>query len=337
MYSQSLPAFPHSWYCAGLSTELPTGGVLSRRLAGEDLVLFRSEAGVVSALDAYCPHLGAHLGHGGRVEGDCIRCPFHGFHFDGSGVCVRNEYGTKAPPKARIRSWPVMERMGLLFVYHGTPGETPTWEVADESIAAWTPWRMHSWRMRGHVQEIAENGVDTGHFVHIHKYQQVRTISPMTSEGTYLTATYGITRPGIQGLTKPLEARFQIHQYGLGCARVEVSVWEESLRTRQLVLATPIDDGELELRIGMSVKVPDTLSQIHPLMVVFPRRFQAELIASSAFREYVGDVSQDIPIWSNKRYMPIPALAEGDGPVGSYRRWARQFYPRTPAEIAPTA
>ena len=50
----------------------------------------------VSIVDAYCPHLGANLGVGGRVHGNCIECPFHGWQFDGeSGQCVKIPYADK--------------------------------------------------------------------------------------------------------------------------------------------------------------------------------------------------------------------------------------------------
>ena len=60
---------------------------------GEHFVVFRTEKGVASVLDAYCPHLGAHLGIGSRVVGDCIECPFHGWKFRGEdGQCMAIPY-----------------------------------------------------------------------------------------------------------------------------------------------------------------------------------------------------------------------------------------------------
>ncbi len=57
-------------------------------------MLFRAEDGAPHLLDAHCPHLGAHLAVGGKVEAECIRCPFHGWKFDGAdGTCVEIPYG----------------------------------------------------------------------------------------------------------------------------------------------------------------------------------------------------------------------------------------------------
>lgn len=67
-----------------------------RCLAGLDLVAFRTEDGVAHVFDAYCPHLGAHLGVMGRVVGDCIECPFHGWRFSGKdGACTHVPYAKK--------------------------------------------------------------------------------------------------------------------------------------------------------------------------------------------------------------------------------------------------
>ncbi|MBA17767.1 MAG: Rieske (2Fe-2S) protein, partial [Sphingomonas sp.] len=69
-------SIPFGWFGVGYSNELAVGEVRPVHYFGRELVLFRNENGEAGLLDAYCPHLGAHLGHGGKVEGDSIRCPF---------------------------------------------------------------------------------------------------------------------------------------------------------------------------------------------------------------------------------------------------------------------
>ena len=62
-------------------------------ITGLNLAVFRGEDGRVHALDAYCPHMGANLGAGGRVVGNCVECPFHGWKFRGDdGKCVSVPY-----------------------------------------------------------------------------------------------------------------------------------------------------------------------------------------------------------------------------------------------------
>ena len=84
-------------------------------------MLFRTRSGEARVLDAYCAHLGAHLGEGGRVVGENLRCPFHGWHYDGSGACVKIPYAAdsdRIPKRARVRAWDVVERNRMIFVWH---------------------------------------------------------------------------------------------------------------------------------------------------------------------------------------------------------------------------
>ena len=135
--SDRLAPFPDGWFRVAASADLPRGAVRPLRYFGRDLVAFRTVDGVARVLDAHCPHLGAHLGHGGCVEGDAIRCPFHGWLIGGDGRCL-------ATPRAAIRSWPVREVNGLVMVYHGALGEMPAWEMPEMPELAtgeWTRWR----------------------------------------------------------------------------------------------------------------------------------------------------------------------------------------------------
>ncbi|MFD9721761.1 Rieske 2Fe-2S domain-containing protein [Streptomyces sp. NPDC059076] len=95
------------------SSDLPPGGVLTRRLMGEDVVVYRTRSGRAHVIRPYCPHLGTHLGCGGRVEDDLIVCPFHNFAFNGDGswpasapATPHGTYGTNSPCcPARNQRW----------------------------------------------------------------------------------------------------------------------------------------------------------------------------------------------------------------------------------------
>jgi phenylpropionate dioxygenase-like ring-hydroxylating dioxygenase large terminal subunit len=106
---------PNGWFAVAFSSELATAAVLTRRAFGHELVLFRTDDGSPAVLDAICPHMGAHLGHGGRVEAGTIRCPFHGLRFDREGTCVALPFGGK-PPSAKAKSFRAIERNGSAFV-----------------------------------------------------------------------------------------------------------------------------------------------------------------------------------------------------------------------------
>src|SRR5262245_14973614 len=95
------PRYPNGWFQIAYSAELPPGGVMPLHYFGRELVLFRPEASpeaptpAPQLIDAHCPHMGAHLGHGGKVIGESVRCPFHAWQFDGAGRCTAIPYAQK--------------------------------------------------------------------------------------------------------------------------------------------------------------------------------------------------------------------------------------------------
>ena len=91
---------PNGWFAVAVASEIPPGRVEIVRYFDTELVVFRTESGEVAVFDAYCPHLGAHLGHGGKVDGERLRCPFHGWGFGTSGACEDIPYAKRIPPNA---------------------------------------------------------------------------------------------------------------------------------------------------------------------------------------------------------------------------------------------
>ena len=84
------------WFMVGWSPEFPTGEVRPLQYFGEDLVAYRDEQGELHVLEAHCKHLGAHIGHGGKVVGDCVECRFHGWRWGPDGTSLE---GGRAPTR----------------------------------------------------------------------------------------------------------------------------------------------------------------------------------------------------------------------------------------------
>ena len=82
-----LPPYPNSWFPVIESSELKSGQVKPLVLFEKDLAVFRSISGKAYILDAFCSHMGAHLGEG-SVVGESVRCPFHSWTFNGDGICT---------------------------------------------------------------------------------------------------------------------------------------------------------------------------------------------------------------------------------------------------------
>src|SRR5215471_2778688 len=191
---RALAPYPSGWYALAFSDELAPGATLARTLAGVELVLFRTASGQACAMAAYCPHLGAHLGYGGRVEGEQLRCPFHGFRFDTTGQCVATGYGAKPPLAAKIRTWPLREVNGILLCALTPDGATPSWEIPQLDTVGWSPLVHRRFVLSSHPQETTENSVDLGHFAAVHGYRSVSMRRDVVTDGSYLSTAYSAQR-----------------------------------------------------------------------------------------------------------------------------------------------
>jgi 5,5'-dehydrodivanillate O-demethylase len=113
------------WHPIHLAEKLKAGRAVPIRALNEDFTLYRGETGAVHLVAFRCAHRATQLSTG-WVEGDCIRCRYHGWKYDGTGQCVEQPGGEDPgfAEKVRIRTWPTEEYLGLIFAYLGD-GEPP--------------------------------------------------------------------------------------------------------------------------------------------------------------------------------------------------------------------
>ncbi len=109
------------WYVAAWSHELPVDTPISRTIIGEPLALYRKRDGSVVALEDRCAHRHAPLSLG-RIEGDDLRCMYHGLRFGCDGAC-KEMPGRAEPPRLAVRSYPAVERWSWLWVWLGEPAK----------------------------------------------------------------------------------------------------------------------------------------------------------------------------------------------------------------------
>lgn len=309
---------PQGWYVIATSDEVRPGQVVGRRYFDRELVLYRTESGIVRAVDGHCPHMGAHL-EAGRVVGEQLRCAFHGFQFDLDGICVATPYGEGVPPRARLSTWLLREQNGLILTWFDTEGKPPEWTVPELPGHSWNGLVWHRYTdLETHPQETTENSVDFGHFTSIHNFASAEMTRDLVTDGPLLKSSYEIHASlqsvGLRRAT--VRAEFDVEVWGLGYSLVKVSVPVLGVRCRLFVLPTPIDEEHIDLRLACTGT----------------HRFASLgwLFRNLIFRGFRQEVEEDIPVWRRKAYVDPPALAPGDGPVAAYRRWARQFYPAPP-------
>jgi phenylpropionate dioxygenase-like ring-hydroxylating dioxygenase large terminal subunit len=106
------------WYWAMPSSALKRGKTKPFNFFGRELVLYRTTDNRVVALDAYCPHMGAHLAEG-KVETDAIRCLFHYWKYDAQGRCLEIPCQQHCSFVPQIQTWPVAEHYGLIWLWAG--------------------------------------------------------------------------------------------------------------------------------------------------------------------------------------------------------------------------
>src|SRR6185295_14758889 len=128
------------WYVAAWDHELIDGRLIARTLLGDNLLLFRGDSGKATILDNRCPHRGALLSRG-RLEGDAVRCMYHGLKFDPAGRCIQIPGQDLIPPKMRVRSYPVIERDHLIWFWPGDPARADPSLIVDFPYLADPQWK----------------------------------------------------------------------------------------------------------------------------------------------------------------------------------------------------
>lgn len=113
------PFIRNVWYVAAWSHEL-SDRPIGRTVAGEPIMLYRRSDGTTVAMEDRCPHRQAPLSLG-RIEGDTIRCMYHGMVFDSSGTCLSIPGAAAIPANTDVRTFPVVERHDWLWVWTGDP------------------------------------------------------------------------------------------------------------------------------------------------------------------------------------------------------------------------
>ena len=158
----------NAWYVAAWSHEIDRS-LTQRWIAGEPLVLYRTEAGKVAVLEDRCPHRRAALSMG-RLIGDTVQCGYHGVTLDCTGACVRIPGQDNIPPTMRTRSYRVAEKWQWVWVWLGDPA------AADEALIPDFRWNSEpGWvytggmiEVKANYQLLTDNLLDLTHETYVH-------------------------------------------------------------------------------------------------------------------------------------------------------------------------
>jgi 5,5'-dehydrodivanillate O-demethylase len=176
--------------------DLPAGRALPLRIMNEDLTLYRGERGAVHLVDSACAHRGTQLSVG-WVEGENVRCRYHGWMYDGSGQCVEQPLEDRPfCDRVRIRSFPVQEYVGLIFAYIGEGEPPPIRRLPDLERPGYLEAGPPEYWPCNFMTRIDN---DSRHVIFTHRESWVRMGRPMAAHAAELKAEeteYGVRTYG---------------------------------------------------------------------------------------------------------------------------------------------
>jgi 3-ketosteroid 9alpha-monooxygenase subunit A len=323
--------FARGWFMVAESSEVQDKP-LPVRYFGKDLVLYRGkDSGRVIMMDAYCPHMGAHLGHNEtsyivrdkqHIEGDSIRCPFHGWRYGPDGKCNEIPYYDGPIPKAAcVQTWPVIERTGVIFVWHDPEGGQPDYElhpIPEWDEPSWVRWKIDLMGvLESHGQEIVDNMADIAHMGPIHGSTACAYFEN-EFRGPVVIQRFGA---GHRTLVNSGDALLELETWYAGPG-VLTSRMLGAYPTVMMIAHTPIDDGVIKVWHSLMVKSTHAVAT------------EEDVAAARAYQEQSRlALAQDFDIWKYKRPCFNVLQVPTDGPYHKVRIWYKQFYnPRARAE-----
>jgi 3-ketosteroid 9alpha-monooxygenase subunit A len=304
---------PFGWYPLIPSADLAVGEVKPLRYFAQELAIWRGEDGEVRMVDAYCRHLGAHMGHGGKVHGNLLECPFHAWRYDGEeGVVKDIPYAKAIPPQVKrkcINTWPMVEGNRWIWTWYHPKGEAPLWELEhlpETSDPEWTDYEVHEWNIFGPLQNMAENGVDFAHFKYIHgtaSFPEGELRWGEWGRGADVKAKMGTPMGEVDGV-------ISYDTMGPGQSWTRFTGISETLLVACL---TPVDQDHVHARFCFTQP-----------------KAQAEgpmgRLAKGLIRDICKQFDQDKVVWDRQRYEPNPIICDGDGPIPQFRKFYSKFY-----------
>jgi 3-ketosteroid 9alpha-monooxygenase subunit A len=327
------PSIDHTtgWYQVDWTEALRPGDVKPLSIFDTEVVVYRTDDGRACVADAFCPHMGAHLGHGGCVRGSQIVCPWHGWEFDTDGTNTAIPFIERTTARVGLRQWPTREVGGIVITWFDSLGREPFWEWPgvpefDDPEHFWhpVPHAFHAFGKRAVLpQSPLENAADSQHLPFVHGAGGPATHVAWEEQDHYIrtvfSITFGIGRDSTW-LTPngPAESYIESEFFGLGLGVARFII--DGMVVPQLVAVTPVDKDHSLLFSSVAGTRLAEHGDSGPSGRVL--RMMTEQHAQ---------IGNDFRIWENQRYVSRPAYSGIEErwfpPI---RRWAEQFYPSGP-------
>jgi len=324
MPSMALSMRPTGWFQIGWSEEVGVGEVKPMRFFGHELVAYRTDSGRLVVMNAYCEHLGAHLGHGGSVHGEDIQCPFHAWRWgpNGRNTCIPYQETTNRV--RRIPTFPAAERDGVMYLWHDEEKRAPDHDVpsvfdlfpasgpATDYHPAYPAGTFSKGDLRVHPQYVIENSVDFAHFKYVHRADEIPVVTRADFGEFEFASELAVKFKRRRADGEIEEVPGVVHSYLLGVG-LGYSYARAAGAICSLTAVTPLDDETSVLWFSAwASKEPD----------------DDETRLAKRLRSAASQVRADLAIWEHQRYTEPPGLATAEAAgFRNIRQWARRFYP----------
>jgi phenylpropionate dioxygenase-like ring-hydroxylating dioxygenase large terminal subunit len=311
------PVLLNDWHVVARASEVAIGEVRAVCLLGRELVLWRNGEGFHAWLDL-CIHRGARLSRG-KVERECIVCPYHGWNYNSKGDCVRIPAHPQLVPPARAHAttFEVRERYDLVWVCLGTP---------DTDIAPFPEWDDASFRkapagpydLKANGPRVLENFLDVGHFAYVHTgllgdpdRPEIEDYDVETTAEGIIARDIPVWQPDPDGTGEPAVVKYtyRVHR------TLTASFFKEKNGNRfsMFFTVTPVDEGA---------------SRAWGVLAI---NYAPEMTVES-MTEFQNTISlQDIPVVESQRpeLLPLDLQAElhlrSDRTAIAYRQWLKKI------------
>jgi nitrite reductase/ring-hydroxylating ferredoxin subunit len=311
------------WYIACPSSALSQRQAKSVEICGQKIAIFRGEDGKVRALDAYCPHLGTDLGIG-NVQGNLIRCAFHHWAFDETGICQNIPCQSEIPTQAKVQAYATDEKYGFIWIYpeaEAPEGVADFDELKGKEIVAQADT---AFERSCHHHICMMNGIDAQHLKTIHHLDIKMDLSLHRSElGTQIDFTMGGQFPQTTWRER-LGQRFlgSSYEYSMryadGCIGMLTMMKKVRLfpPLHMIYAYTPIAPGKTRIQpIYVTAKRPGIGGYLLSKFLLFCTRLAYYMLRD-----------EDGKIYDNIRFQP-KLLLSIDRPLAQYMEYVNQLEP----------
>lgn len=337
---------PTGWFHVGWSEEIPPGSVKPMKYFGQELVAARNSKGELSILDAYCLHMGVHLGHGGKMIDDCIACPYHGWQFDleGNNTLIPYEEDGHTVNK-KLKKWHVVEQHEMIFLWHDPKGGAPRegWLPhlfdCDENPADINDFYpsyannaiVYKPNESFHPQMVVENAADSAHFKYTHGAPEQPEILSFDASGPIWKSSMGFLSPKTKQVSLTTYARnpgiglsFFIFDHHGGKGKSDPKAYN-GFNRRLVLAATPVDDEKTDVRVTYFFpKVPGS-----------PDVMPQQVLDAAAHTEALFE--EDAMMWRHQKFIQRPLFSTKDIKIyTALRKWCNNFYEAEGEPVGPT-